>query len=211
MPVEFLRDEQAARYGRYHADPSPEQLTRFFYLSPQDLAFLAEYRRSYTRLGCAVQLCTLRFLGTFLPAPTQVPAGVVQTLADQLRVTADGWPDQYTRPNTVYDHQARVVAYLGYTPFDARQAFRLTRWLYAQVVTSTLRPSVLFDLTTAHLVAQRVVLPGVSLLARLIARVRERTGRHIYRQLWARLNPTQQHALEALLVVPDGERLTYLE
>ncbi|MEJ7659372.1 MAG: hypothetical protein WKG07_06980 [Hymenobacter sp.] len=31
--------------------------------------------------------------------------------------------------------------------------------------------------------AQRVVLPGVTVLARLIARVRERTGRHIYRQL----------------------------
>ena len=55
MPVEFLRDEQAARYGRYHADPSPEQLARFFYLSPQDIRFLADYRRSYTQLGCAVQ------------------------------------------------------------------------------------------------------------------------------------------------------------
>ena len=34
MPVEFLSDEQAARYGQYHADPTPEQLTQFFYLSP---------------------------------------------------------------------------------------------------------------------------------------------------------------------------------
>jgi hypothetical protein len=72
MPVEFLSDEQAARYGRYQTDLSPEQLARFFYLSPQDLQFLADYRRAYTQLGCAVQLCTLRFLGTFLPIPTQV-------------------------------------------------------------------------------------------------------------------------------------------
>ena len=47
MPVEFLSDEQAARYGRYHADPSSEELTRFFYLSPQDIRFLAKYRRSH--------------------------------------------------------------------------------------------------------------------------------------------------------------------
>ena len=211
MPVKFLSDEQAARYGRYHADPSPEQLARFFYLSPLDVRFLAGYRRSYTRLGCAVQLGTLRFLGTFLSVPTQVPVVVVHTLAQQLQLTADTWSEQYTRPNTLHDHQVQVVAYLGFRPFDGRQSFRLTRWLYAQVLTSTVRPSVLFDLATAHLVAQRVVLPGVTVLARLIARVRERTGRHLYRQLRIRLNPAQQEALESLLVVPPGQRLTRLE
>ncbi len=157
------------------------------------------------------QLCTLRFLGTFLTDPLRVPAVVVQTLAEQLHLPADALAAYRTRPNTWYDHQARIVAHLGYTPFDGRQTFRLTRWLYAQVLTSTVRPSVLFDLTTAHLVAQRVVLPGVSLLARLIARVRERTGRHLYRQLRTRLNPSQQAALETLLTVPAGERLTHLE
>jgi hypothetical protein len=79
------------------------------------------------------------------------------------------------------------------------------------VLTSTVRPSVLVDLATAHLVAQRVVLPGVTVLARLIARVRERTGRHLYRQLYARLTGDQRAALEALLTVPAGERLTGLE
>lgn len=118
MPVEFLTDEQAARYGRYHADPSPEQLARFFYLSPPDIHFLADYRRPYTRLGCAVQLCTLRFLGTFLPVLARVPAVVVQTLAQQLDLTADTWRDHYTRPNTLHDHQVRVVAYLGFHAFD---------------------------------------------------------------------------------------------
>ena len=211
MPVEFLSDEQAARYGRYHADPSPEQLTRFFYLSPQDVHFLASYRRSYTQLGCAVQLGTLRFLGTFLPVPTQVPAVVVQTLAQQLHVPAEAWEGQYIRPNTLHDHQGQIMAYLGCVAFEGRPVFRLTRWLYAQVLTSTVRPSVLFDLATAHLVAQRVVLPGVTVLARLIARVRERTGRHLYRQLRDRLNPVQQEALKALLVVPPGQRLTRLE
>ncbi len=86
MPVEFLSDEQAARYGRYHADPTSEQLTQFFYLSPQDLAFIAQRRRRSNQLGCALQLCTLRFLGTFLADPTQVPARILHVVAEQLQV-----------------------------------------------------------------------------------------------------------------------------
>ena len=104
MPVAFLSDEQATRYGCYHADPSPEQLARFFYLSPQDIRFLANYRRFYTKLGCAVQLCTLRFLGTLLPVPTQVPVVIVQTLAQRLHLSAGNWNSQCTRPNTLRDH-----------------------------------------------------------------------------------------------------------
>ncbi|WP_223654134.1 Tn3 family transposase [Hymenobacter psoromatis] len=211
MPVEFLSDEQAARYGRYQADPNAEQLTRYFYLSPADAQFLAQRRRAANKLGCAVQLGTLRFLGTFLPEPTQVPAVVVEVLAIQLGVDPAELAGYRKRPNTWHEHQPLILAHLGYQPYDVRQSFRLTRWLYAQALTSTVRPSVLVDLATAHLIAQRVVLPGVTVLARLIARVRERTGRHLYRQLHARLTGSQRTVLEALLTVPAGERLTKLE
>jgi len=211
MPVEFLSDEQAARYGQYHADPTPEQLTQFFYLSPQDLAFIAQRRRRSNQLGCALQLCTLRFLGTFLPNPTQVPAQVVHTVAEQLAVDVTELAGFRKRPSTWYEQHAPILAYLAYQVFDARQGFRLTRWLYAQVATSTVRPSVLFDLATAHLVAHRIVLPGVTVLARLIARIRERTGQQTYRQLAARLTPVQRDQLEALLVVAPGDRLSRLE
>lgn len=140
-----------------------------------------------------------------------MPPVVVQTLASQLGLAAEQLALYRDRLNTGYEHQPLIQTYLQYQPFDGRQAFRLTRWLYAQVATSTVRPSVLFDLATAHLVAQRVVLPRVTVLARLIARVRKRTGRHLYRQLRARLSPAQQAALEALVRVGPGERLTPLE
>jgi hypothetical protein len=100
MPVEFLSNEQAARYGRYQADPNAEQLTRYFHLSPADAQFLAQRRRAANKLGCAVQLGTLRFLGTFLPEPTQVPAVVVQTLATQLGIDSVELAGYRKRPNT---------------------------------------------------------------------------------------------------------------
>ena len=211
MPVEFLSDEQAARYGRYHQDPTPEQLTRSFYLSEQDQAFIAQRRRKRNRLGCAVQLCTLRYLGTFLSEPTLVPRAIVETLAVQLQVDADVLQNYRSRVSTWYEHQTLILVYTDFKPFDGFQVFRLTRWLYAQMTTSTVRPSVLFDLATAHLVAQKIVLPGVSALARLVARVRERVSSRTFQGVSRRLDAEQQARLEALLVVPEGERSTPLE
>lgn len=212
MPFEFLTDDHLNRYAHYNDDPVPDALGKHFYLEPNDLKLINKTREPHNRLGLAVQLCTLRYLGTFLTDPTDVPRVVVQTVAHQLGMTDTRTFRRYLeRRSTRFEHAKLVRDHLGYTEFSGAEALRLMRWLYAKLLIGDERPIVLFDLCTRQLEQRKVVLPGATTLARVIVRVRERVSQRLYRDLAGKISPEPIDKLETLLLVPEGERFTRLE
>ena len=212
MPVSFLTEEQERRYGRYAGEPSPEQLARYFHLDDADRAFVAERRGDHTRLGCAVQLGTVRFLGTFLEEPAHVPPRAVRFVADQIGLVVDGLMAEYAASRWRIRHPAEIRERYGYRPFsDPFVQFRLNRWLYALCWTGSDRPSGLFDRATAWLIGNKVLLPGVTTLERNVARVRIRAAQRLWRQVLAGITRDQRERLEGLLVPPDGARQSALD
>lgn len=212
MPVEFLTPEQQRRYGRYTEEPSPLQLARFFHFDDRDQQLIARRRTDHTRLGFALQLGTVRFLGTFLPDPLAIPETVVAYVAHQVGIADPACLARYESQDTQWDHVAEIQREYGYRAFhDPREVFPLVRWLYTRAWLSAERPSVLFDLATARLVERKVLLPGVTTLERLVARVRDRTALRLWRLL-ATLPTAEQHdKLTALLSVPEGARVSPLD
>jgi len=177
MPVSFLTAEQERRYGRYAGEPSTDQLARYFHLDDADRELAAAKRWDHMRLGFAVQLGTVRFLGTFLDDPVDVPAGVAGDLARQLEISDPTCLALYREGRVRWQHAREIRAGFGYREFtDPFVRFRLSRWLYALCWTGTDRPSVLFDRATVWLVTEKVLLPGASALERLVA-AHSRPGR----------------------------------
>ncbi|HYD55851.1 MAG TPA: DUF4158 domain-containing protein, partial [Burkholderiales bacterium] len=207
MPVSFLTAEQERRYGRFNGVPTQEQLDRYFHLDDADLTMIRRRRWDHMRLGFAVQLGTVRFLGTFLVDPTEVPIAVATTLAQRIGIADPGCLARYREGTARWQHAAEIRQAYGYREFTVPSAqWRLLRWLYALCWTGTDRPSALFDRATSWLVTHKVLLPGASVLERSIARVRARANSRLWRLLAARIAPEQKERLDALLVVPAGGR-----
>ena len=202
MPVGFLSDEQANRYGRFLGDPTQDQLARHFHLDDADRAFVGEHRGDHNRLGVAVQLGSIRLLGTFLEDPALTPASVVRFAGDQLAMARSAeLMAMYVASAGRWRHGPRIRERYGYRLLtDFGVSFRIHRFLYALCWTGTDRPSTLFERAVAWLQAAKVVLPGISVLERAVARVRSRTHAYLHRRL------TDAHGRATRTARPPGYR-----
>jgi len=87
VATRVFADEELARLREF-PEIGREELIRFFTLSPADLAFVdpGRGRGPADRLGIAVALCTLPWLGFVPDRVVTAPPVAVARLAEQLRV-----------------------------------------------------------------------------------------------------------------------------
>ena len=96
MPVEFLTDDEAAAFGRYAGVLSRVDLERVFFLDDEDRALVERRRGGHMKLGFALQLVTLRWVGTFLEDPLDVPGVVLDFMSEQLGIADPSVVTKYT-------------------------------------------------------------------------------------------------------------------
>jgi len=144
---------------KYAGAPSCEDLARYFHLDEADRKLITQKRADHNRLGFALQLTTVRFLGTFLAEPTRVSPAVISTVSKQLDIENPDCLSAYLDNRRHWAHAAEIRTHFEYREFvDPGVGFRLSRWLYAQCWTGTDRPSILFEHATAWLLAHKVLL-----------------------------------------------------
>lgn len=216
MPVEFLSDEQAEAYGTFAEEPTRPELERFFFLDDVDRDLIALRRTEHHRLGFALQMCTVRYVGLFLEDPLAVPWPVVEHLAVQLGIEDPSVVKRYTeRRQTLYDHAWEIRDAYGYHQFEDREWGRKFRaFLHGRARTHAKGPVALFNQAVGWLRRNRVLLPGASVLAKQVAAVRSVTEKRLYATVAGaarRADASLPADLVALLEVPEGRRVSELE
>src|SRR4051794_24418736 len=167
MPGRFLTDAERDRLRRFPAEIPPEDRVDYFTLSDRDQVQVRQQRGGPNRLGFALQLCTLRYLG-FVPDQLRgVPSAVIAHLAQQLGTAPESLAAYGDRPHTRTDHLQEVVAYLGFRKAGAGDLRALRPWLVARPLEPA-RPPLLWQLACEKPRPDKVVRRGPPRLERLV-------------------------------------------
>jgi hypothetical protein len=135
----------------------------------------------------------------------------VDYLAEQLDIADPSCVKDYrVREMTRLEHATQIRDAYGFVEFTAA-AEELTRWVDDRAWTTGEGPTALFDGAVVWLREHRVLLPGVSTLARLVAQIRDAALTRLRDTLAGALTAAQVTALELLLEVPAGARTSDLE
>ena len=213
--MEFLSEELASGFGRFLGEPSRADLERFFYLDDADLELIARRRGDHNRLGFAVQLGTIRFLGVLLADPIDVPWGVIDYLSARLGIADPSVVKNYMRRRpTVHEHAREIRAVYGYRDLAGPVLEELSAYVYSRAWTHGEGPTVLFELATAWLRRERVLLPGVTTLVRVVQSAREAAQSGVHGAVAtaaSTADPQLPVVLRGLLASDQGERASRLE
>ena len=138
-----------------------EELVRFFTLTAADAKFVdpGRGRSAKDRLGLAVQLCSLPWLGFVPDDVTTAPVVAVERLGRRLGVDPGELGSYGQREQTRTDHVGMVARCLGWRPAGALEWKELEAFLLARAMEHD-SPGLLFRLACEHLISAQVIRPG---------------------------------------------------
>lgn len=175
------------------------------------MAFLDPGRGPADRLGLAVQLCTLPWLG-FVPDDVRAaPPVAVARLAGRLDVDPGVLAGYGARPQTRTDHLRLVCEYLGWkaAPVGSMVMKELEEFLCGRAMEHD-SPTTLFSLACEYLIATRTVRPGVVTLTQVVATARTTATTLTYERVTHLLTGQLTADLDLLLKVDAGLGMTRL-
>jgi hypothetical protein len=198
MPLGFLTDAERARLNRFPEHIPEDDLRAFFLLSEADHHASNRQREAHTRLGFALHLCALRYLG-FVPHDLDTaPQAAVAYIAQQLAVQPGALAAYGLRVPTRTVHLQQGQQHLGFRRAAPLDGYALPTWLVERALEHD-KPPLLLQWACDKLRREHMVRLGLTRLERFVATARPQAHDETWRRLAPLVNPERHTVLEALL------------
>ena len=207
MPVSFLSEAERLRFNSFPADLSNDDLIAYFTLSDTDLLQIPKTASAANRLGVAVHLVLLRFLGFHLIDLKSLPEMVVSYVAQQIGAGAEHLEFYGEREQTRTDHQRFIEKYLGFRHPTEEDYRREGCWLLERALEHD-RPTLLLQLLCERFLSEKLVRPGFSVVERMVATARNSAEEEIFRRVEVIIDDVLAEELDELLQAEQPNRPT---
>ncbi len=209
MPVSFLSDAERERFNSFPADLSTDDLIAFFTLSEGDLQQIPKTTTAANRLGFALRLLLLRFLGFHLPDLSGIPTAVGNYVAEQIDINPEELNFYGERDATQTAPRQAVEIYLGFRHPTQDDFERFDDWLLERALEHD-RPMVLWQLVCERFLIEKLVRPGLSQIERMVAAARNAAEEEIFRRVETIIDDVLAEDLDALLLAEEPNHPTPL-
>lgn len=202
MSTRMFSEDQLEQL-RSFPDVGKDELIRFFTLTPADVAFVdpGRGRGPGDRLGLALQLSTLPWLGFVPDDVAAAPPVAVARLAERLGVDPGELAGYGRREQTRSDHLRLVAEYLRWKPSSAgNNAMKELEQFLTDRAMEHDSPTLLFTLAQEYLISAKTIRPGVTILAKMVATARNTAGALTFEKLAHLLTAGLTAELDRLLV-----------
>lgn len=178
-------------------DSEPD-LIRHWTLGADDLRAIGTRRRPHNRLGFALQLCALRYPGRLLRPGEVIPHAPLAFVADQIGVDPQVLADYAVREPTRYEQLDALRDEFGFRPLDPLAKAELQTWLLPVALATTSGVD-LARLLLDEFRGRRVIVPGITLVERMVAQALLEAERRVADLLTQPLTAGQRDRLDGLL------------
>jgi TnpA family transposase len=201
-----------SRYRKYTSvyvseDFSDEEMARDWTLSPEDLSEMKKYRKQ-AQLYLAIQLCCVKMYGRFIERTTDLSVRVISYLSSQLGLAVNLSAKMSTRKASHSRYRNAILNYLNFRKYDEQAQDELCAYLQEQSLQGVL-PNELFTKAQSYLLAQQVLLPGHSVLDKLIRQIASQTHLKVFEKVYQRLPQNMLEAIDKSLQLQSGHQHTF--
>ncbi len=209
MPVSFLSEVERVRFNCFPADLSKDDLIAYFTFSDTDLLQIPTTASAANRLGFALQLVLLRFLGFHLTELKSLPEMVIDFVTLQIGVEAEQLSFYGERDQIRTDHQRLIEKYLGFRHPTEEDFGRISNWLLERALEHD-RPTLLLQLLCERFLIEKLVRPGFSVVERMVSTIRNSAEEEIFRRVESIIDEVLAEGLDGLLQAEQPNRPTPL-